>query len=157
MKRSIFIQLWLTGLLCALAGLSNAQTVAGSWKKTDEVLMKANGKASSTFKMMLRNMPCFGNIVYIFSNDGKMDEQAKGCSVELQKQIAGQLQSASWKMNGGKLLIDVADKAALAKHAEYQVEFIGKDKMIWTFNYADNPGVPNVTRAKQIQTTYVRL
>jgi len=87
----------------------------------------------------------------------KNDEQAKDCAVALQKQIAAQLRVSRWKMTGNKLIIDVADPTAPAKHAEYQVEFVGSNEMRWTFNYADNPGVPNVTKAKQMQTTYTRL
>ena len=107
--------------------------------------------------MLVKSMPCFAGIIYTFSADGKMSEQAKGCSVALQKQITGQLRGARWKMAGNKLIIDATDAASPVKHAEYKVEFIGNNEMKWTFTYAENPGVPNITRAKQMQTTYTRL
>jgi hypothetical protein len=149
-------------LLLALVFVStvafaNAQGVVGSWKKKDEVLTKENGKTSNTFKMMIKNMPCFANIVYTFSAGGKMSEQAKDCAIPLQKQITGQTEKSRWKMTGDKLIIDVSDATSPVKQAEYQIEFVGKDEMIWTFKYAENPGVPNITKAKQMQTTYVRL
>lgn len=158
MKKSILpVYLALTFLFTAITLFSNAQGIIGSWKKKDEVLTKENGKTKSTFEMLVKNMPCFANIVYTFYSGGKMDEQANGCAVPLQAQIKGTLKNSHWKVAGGKLTIDVADKGALAKHAEYQIEFVGADKMVWTFNYAENPGVPNFTKAKQMRTTYARL
>ncbi len=141
----------------SIAAFANAQGIVGSWKKKDEVLTKGNGKTSNTFKMMIKNMPCFANIVYTFSAGGKMSEQAKDCAVPLQKQITGQTENSRWKMAGDKLIIDVSDATSPVKHAEYKIEFVGRDEMIWTFNYGENPGVPNFTKAKQMQTTYVRL
>ena len=151
--------LYILLLIIAFLGTTacaDGQAVVGSWKKKDEILTKQNGKTVSTLAMMLKNMPCFANIVYSFSGDGKMSEQAKDCAVALQKQIAAQIQGARWKMAGNKLIIN-ADATSPVKHAEYHIEFVGSNEMRWTFIYAENPGVPNITRAKQMQTTYIRL
>ncbi|MGZ3750398.1 MAG: hypothetical protein ACXVB0_12795 [Mucilaginibacter sp.] len=144
-------------VFAAIGRYSNAQDIVGSWKKTDEVLLKANGKTTNTFKMMVKNMPCFASIVYTFSAGGKMTEQAKECSIVLQKQIAGVLPNSRWKISGGKLIIDVSDANSPVKHAMYQIEFVGNSEMVWTFNYSENPTVPNFTKAKQMQTRYVKL
>ena len=143
-------------ILSGVAAIANAQSIVGSWKKTDEVLTKENGRTSNSFNMLVKNMPCFANIVYIFSAGGKMDEQAKDCAPFLQKQVASQIKNSRWAMSGKKLIMDVADKSSPVQHAEYEVEFIGQNEMIWTFVYADNPGVPNITKAKQMKTTYIR-
>ncbi len=148
--------LLLTLVFASIAAFVNAQGVVGSWKKKDEMLTKANGKTTNTYNMMIKSMPCFANIIYTFSADGKMDEQATGCAVPLQKQIATSLKNARWKTTGGQLIVDVSDANALVKHAVYRIQFIGKDEMIWTFIYSENPGVSNITKAKQMQTTYVR-
>jgi len=149
--------LLLTLAFVSITAFSDAQSVVGSWKKKEDILTKENGKTVSTLKMLVKNMPCFANIIYTFTADGKMSEQAKDCTIALQKQIAGQLKASRWKMAGNKLIIDVADATSPVKHAEYQIEFIGSNEMRWTFNYAENPGVPNITRARQMQTTYTRL
>ena len=141
----------------SIAAFADAQAIVGSWRKTDETLTKENGKTVSTLKMLVKNIPCFASIVYRFSGDGKMSEQAKDCTITLQKQIASQLRSSHWKMVGNKVIIDAADATSPVKHAEYQIEFVGSNEMRWTFIYAENPCVPNITRAKQMQTTYSRL
>ena len=149
--------LFLTMAFVSIAAFANAQTVVGSWKKKSEVMLKENGKTTDAFKLLVKNLPCFASIVYTFSADGKMSEQAKDCTVQLQKQVADGLKSARWKMKGSKLIIDVSDPNSPVKHGEYQIEFVGKDEMIWTFKYSENPGVPNIGKVRQMQTTYVRL
>ena len=157
MKNYKIIRIVLLSILFACtATISSAQSIIGSWKKTDEMLVKENGETKSTYKTMLKNMPCFATIVYSFLAGGKMDETAKDCAAPVQK-LVGDLKNARWKVTGNKLIIDVADKNALVKHAVYQIDFNGHNEMIWTFIYADNPGTPNVTRAKKMQTTYVRI
>jgi len=156
-NHNTFCVLLLTLVLASTATILNAQSILGSWKKTDEVLIKEDGIKKSTYKMMLKNMPCFQTIVYSFLAGGKMDETAKDCAAPVQKLVAGDLTNARWKITGNKLIIDVAGKNALVKHAVYQIDFNSNNEMIWTFIYADNPGVPNATRAKQMQTTYVRI
>jgi hypothetical protein len=147
----------LTLVFVSIAAFSNAQSVVGSWKKTNEVMLKENGKTTDGFKLLVKNLPCFANIVYTFSADGKMSEQAKDCTIQLQKQIANQQKSVRWKMKGDKLVLDVSDASSPVKHGEYQIEFVGQDEMIWTFKYSENPGVPNIGKLRQMQTTYVRL
>jgi hypothetical protein len=147
----------LTVVFVSITAFSNAQSVVGSWKKTNEVMVKENGKTTDAFKLLVKNLPCFASIVYTFSADGKMSEQAKDCSIQLQKQIANQQKNVRWKMKGDRLVLDVSDASSPVKHGEYQIEFVGNNEMIWTFKYSENPGVPNFTKAKQMQTTYVRL
>jgi hypothetical protein len=145
----------LTVILSGITLFSHAQGLIGSWKKTDEIVLKKNGKTASTFKMLVKNIPCFADIVYTFSAGGKMSERVKDCEI-LQKRIGSQLENSHWKMTGDKLTIDVFDKTSPVKHAEYQIELVGKDEMIWTFKYSENPGVPNITNAEQMKTTYIR-
>ncbi|MGZ3749798.1 MAG: hypothetical protein ACXVJD_01365 [Mucilaginibacter sp.] len=157
MKKTKSLRILLITLVFAgIAAFASAQDVVGSWKKKDEVLTKGNGKTTNTFSMMIKSMPCFANIIYTFSADGKMGEQAPGCAVPLQKQIATTLKNAHWKTTGDKLIVDVSEANALVKHAVYRIQFVGKDEMIWTFIYSENPGVSNISKAKQMQTTYVR-
>lgn len=146
----------LTLILSGATVFSSAQSVVGSWKKTGEMLIAGNGKTSDAFKMLVKHMPCYANVVYIFSADGKMDEHAKDCAAYLQKQIANQMKNSRWKMAGDRLIMDVSDKSAPVLHGEYKVEFAGPNKMVWTFDYSENPNVPNIAKVKQMKTTYER-
>src|SRR5258707_14047163 len=113
----------LAAVFLVTATISNAQSVTGSWIKTNEVLVRQGGKTVSTLQMLVKNMPCFADIIYSFAADGKMSENAKNCSPLLQKQIAGSLENARWKFTGNKLFIDSPGGASPVKHAEYRVQF----------------------------------
>jgi len=156
MKRNTFTRLLLAAALSAFFAASNAQSIVGSWKKTDEILTGANGKTKSTFQTIVKRMPCFADIIYTFSAGGKMAEKAGSCNMVLQKQVDAETKNTHWKMVGNKAILDVSDKTSPVIHAEYIVEFAGPNEMTWTFIYAENPGVPNITKAKQMKTTYKR-
>jgi len=85
-----------------------------------------------------------------------MDEKAKGCNAALQKQVDAEVKNTHWKMVRNKVIMGLSDKTSPVIHVEYIVEFTGANQMTWTFIYAENPGVPNVTKAKQMKTTYKR-
>lgn len=140
----------------SISALSNGQSIVGSWKKTGERLTKKDGKTTSSFNMIVKAMPCFANIVYTFSAGGKIKEQSADCAPSMMKSIGKELENSNWKLNGDQLTLQAVGAASPVKIAKYKVTFAGSDTMIWTFIYADNPGVPNITKAKQMQTTYKR-
>jgi hypothetical protein len=148
--------LMLIVVLSGITAFSNAQSIVGSWKKTDEVLTEKNGKTSNTFKMIAKRMPCYANIVYIFSAGGKMDERAKDCAAFLQKEVMVGLKNSRWSMTGNKLIMEMSSTAYPVSRAEYKVEFVGSNKMIWTFDYAQNKEFEKITKAEQMKTTYER-
>jgi len=156
MKRTALICVFLITALLGSFEIAKAQSIVGSWKKTDEILTGANGKAKSMFQMIVKRMPCFADIVYTFLANGKMDEKTSGCSPVLQKQVDAEVKNTHWKMAGDKVIMDVSDKASPVINAEYRVEFFGPNEMTWTLIYAENPGVPNITKARQMKTTYKR-
>jgi len=156
MKRTRFTRLLLIAALLGFSKASNAQSIVGSWKKTDETVTGSNGKTKSTFQMIVKSMPCFADIIYTFSAGGKMNEKAGDCSMVLQNQVDAEAKSTHWKLVGNKVIMDLSDKTSPVIHAEYIVEFAGPNEMTWTFIYAENPGVPNITKAKQMKTTYKR-
>ena len=126
----------------AANAVAHAQPITGSWIKTDEQVTHKNGKIASTFKMLVKSMPCFAEIIYRFSSGGKMSEQS--------------LNGSHWKISGNQLTIDAADDGSPVKHAKYQITFVGDDEMIWVFHYSENPGAPNMTGVTEMRSTYKR-
>src|SRR5947209_6974522 len=80
-----------------------AQTIAGSWIKTDEVLIHQDGQTVRTFLKMTKLAPCLKTVVYTFSSDGKISEDASHCKPEFQKIASTSLRGAGWTKNGDKV------------------------------------------------------
>ena len=99
-------------------------------------------------------MPCFAGIVYTFSAGGKIKEDASGCPVMIQKTTASTDQQTTWKQTGDKMTMDYGNAPAM--HRLFHIRFIGNNEMVWTFIYAENPGTPNPSKAKEMTTTYHR-
>jgi len=134
-----------------------AQSIAGSWIKTDEVVIHLDGQTVQTFSKMTKLAPCLKTVVYTFSKDGKLTEDASHCKPEFQKIATTSLRGAGWSMNGDKVTLTVADKASPFSRMIFHVRKDGGDKMVWTFIYAENPGIPSLTKAKEMITTYERV
>ena len=144
-------------LLACSAIPCTAQTIAGSWIKTEEALTRQDGTTVQTFQKMTKVTPCLKTVVYTFSSDGKMSEDASHCKPEYQKIATTSLRGAGWSMAGDKVTLTIADKASLFSKMIFHVRKDGGNKMIWTFVYAENPGIPNMTKAKEMMTTYERV
>jgi len=91
-----------------ISALSNAQSVIGSWKKTGETLTKKDGRTVSSFSMIVKEMPCFANIIYTFSANGKINEQSADCAASLMKSVGRGLENSNWKVNGDQLTLQAS-------------------------------------------------
>ena len=154
---SIFRIYLVVALLAAGATHCSAQTIKGSWIKTDEAIVHQDGKTVQTFLKMTKAVPCLKTVVYTFSSDGKLSEDASHCKPEFQKIAQTTLRGAGWTMNGDKVILTVADKTSPYSRMIFRVRTTGNDKMVWTFVYAENPDIPNLTNAKEMITTYERV
>jgi len=134
-----------------------AQSIAGSWLKTNEVLLHQDGQTFQAFSKLTKVAPCLKTVVYTFSKDGKLTEDASHCKPEYQKIATSSLLGAGWSMSGDKVILTIADKTLPYSRMIFHVRRDGNDKMVWTFIYAENPGIPAVNKAKEIITTYERV
>lgn len=134
-----------------------AQSIAGSWLKTDEVVIHPDGKTVRVFDKLTKIAPCLKTVVYSFSKDGKLTEDASHCKPEYQKIATSSLLGAGWSMSGDKVTLTVADKTLPYSHMIFHVRKDGSDKMVWTFVYAENPDIPSLNKAKEMITTYERV
>lgn len=134
-----------------------AQSIAGSWIKTDEVLIHVDGQTVQAFSKLTKLAPCLKTVVYTFSKDGKLTEDASHCKPEFQKIATTSLRGAGWSMSGDKVTLTVADKTLPYSRMIFHVRKDGSDKMVWTFVYAENPGIPGLNKAKEMITTYERV
>ncbi|MBN8851562.1 MAG: hypothetical protein BGO55_04605 [Sphingobacteriales bacterium 50-39] len=153
----IFSIIFIGTLLVNGAIPCTAQTITGSWIKTEEVVIHQDGTTAQTFIKMTKLAPCLKTVVYTFSSDGKINEDASHCKPEFQKIASTSLRGAGWSMTGDKVTLTVADKTSPFSRMIFHVKKDGSDKMVWTFVYAENPGIPSLTKAKEMITTYERV
>jgi Lipocalin-like domain len=144
--------------LFLLAGLvsqqADAQTIVGKWKRTSLVMVNASGVKEDVDKMMRQAMPCMKDITYTFMPNGTLITDANTCPATQRKLIESMNAKSRWALTGNKITASVTDKSV--PPSVHTVSFSG-NSMTWTFNFADNPRMPNPTKAKSMTTVYQRL
>ena len=152
MNKIISLSLVISLLLTSYTGL--CQGITGSWKKTSQTITTGNGKKTDSYKQLIKMQPCYANMVFTFLPGGKMSQTADGCGEAIKKMVVSEAAKDSWKINGNKLIITVSDNSL--PPAIYEISFSG-NIMIWVFNYADNPKIPNFKRnARSMTITYTK-
>jgi Lipocalin-like domain len=148
----------LTFGLFLLAGLipqqADAQSIVGKWKRTGLVIVNTSGVKQDVDKMMRQAMPCMKDIVYTFMSNGTLVTDATTCAATQRKLIESMNAKSRWSMTGNKITASVTDKSV--PPSVHTVSFSG-NSMTWQFNFADNPRMPNPTKAKSMTTVYQRL
>ncbi|WP_020596785.1 lipocalin family protein [Spirosoma panaciterrae] len=129
-------------------------TITGTWKRTAMTLVESSGKSTDMHKMMETNMPCTKEMTYTFGADGTMKTNVPDACGTLKKTIESMNASGKWTMNGHKVLVTTTMKEI--PPATYDVDVKG-GTMTWTFNYADNPKMPNPTKAQRMTIVYQRI
>lgn len=129
-------------------------TVTGTWKRTSMLLVDGDGKTTDMNKMMEKNMPCTKDITYTFSADGTLKTNVPDACGALKKTIESMNASGRWTMSGNKVLVTTTMKDI--PQATYEVNLQG-NTMTWIFNYAENPKMPNPTKAKRMTIIYQRV
>lgn len=141
----------LLSLLLATDAL--AQSPVGTWKRTTMLLTEANGKTTDMAPELTKTMPCTKDITYSFVADGTMRVNVpESCGV-MKLAIERVNKSGRWTISGGKITIVVLDKNL--PDSDYDLTISG-NTMTWSFNYANNPQMPNPTKAKRMVIKYVR-
>jgi hypothetical protein len=151
MKMSLLFFLLLTGLS---AQAQVPASVAGTWKRTSTVLVDAQGKSTDVGAMMKKSMPCASDIRYTFRPDGTMEVAVPDACGPLKKQLEATDAGEACRLNGKTLT--VTSKNPKFPTSTYELTTAGKT-MTWVHRYADNPQVPNPTKAQSITITYERL
>ncbi|WP_080054960.1 lipocalin-like domain-containing protein [Spirosoma aerolatum] len=129
-------------------------TITGTWKRTAMTLVESSGKSTDMNKMMETNMPCTKEMTYTFGNDGTMKTNVPDACGALKKTIESMNASGKWTMSGRKVVVTTTMKDI--PPSTYDVAISG-NTMTWTFNYADNPKMPNPTKAQRMTIVYQRI
>jgi hypothetical protein len=154
MKKLSYIALGLFLLTGLVSQQADAQSIVGKWKRTGLVMVNAGGVKQDVDKMMRQAMPCMKNIVYTFMPNGTLITDATTCAATQRKMIESMNAKSRWSMSGNKITASVTDKSV--PPSVHTVSFAG-NTMTWQFNFADNPRMPNPTKAKSMTTVYQRL
>ncbi|GAB3959323.1 hypothetical protein GCM10028805_55220 [Spirosoma harenae] len=129
-------------------------SLTGTWKRTAMTLTESTGKTTDMQQMMNQNMPCTKDMTYTFSADGSMKTNVPDACGALKKTIESMNASGHWNMSGKKVVVTTTMKDI--PPATYEVNQQG-NTMTWVFNYADNPKMPNPTKAKTMTIVYTRV
>ena len=125
-------------ILLTISFSSNCQSIVGTWKRTSVSLEHADGKTDDMQKNLLLNMPCIGEIKYVFESNGKHTMiLSKGC-----EGIPSTI--ATWKMMGDTF--SIAQKLGNEViSTTYELSFTG-NTMTMTHNYTPADKTPNMKR-----------
>lgn len=141
-------------VMCLSTAPLLAQSVVGTWKRTAMILTEANGKTEDSTPELTKTMPCTAGITYTFLADGTMRTDVPESCGPMKKTIERMNKAGRWSATGSTLRITVPDKSL--PDSDYKLSFSG-NTMIWDFDYAANPQMPNPTKAKRIVIKYARL
>ena len=131
---------------------SFAQTPVGNWKRISMIEENAQSKKSDVHKLMIQQMPCTENIIYIFSANGKMIHKAKDCAAAIKKSIETAAQKSTWVMKGNTMYTSYEGDKTL--NTKCTVTYSG-NKMIMKYNY--EPGDFNPAKSKSLTVVYQRI
>ena len=150
MTRTLFLTLCLVWLTTH----AWSQNAVGTWKRTTMTLTEANGKTTDMMSQLTKAMPCTVDITYTFKADGTFQTVVPESCGPMKKTIEQMNKSGRWSATGDKLKVVMLDKSL--PDANYELTVKG-NTMTWSFKYADNPQMPNPTKAKGMAITYQRL
>ena len=131
----------------------SAGDISGTWKRATMTMIDASGKTTDLMALMNRSLPCSKDITYTFTGDGNMTSTVPDACGAMKKTLESMNGAGHWTMSGQKLTVTTTMKDIPT--STYDVSFQG-NSMTWVFNYADNPKVPNPTKAKQMTFVYQR-
>ncbi|WP_461080867.1 lipocalin-like domain-containing protein [Spirosoma flavus] len=146
--------LFTTSFCFFLCVMGWAQSAVGTWKRTTMLLTEADGKTTDMSAQLTKAMPCTADITYTFVADGTFRTDVPESCGAMKKTIEQMNKSGRWSAKGNKIKVVMIDKSL--PDADYDLTVSG-NTMTWSFNYADNPQMPNPTKAKRTVITYKRL
>jgi len=136
----------------------DAQSIVGRWKRISNVVEKADGSQQDLDQMMKKYSPCITELVYTFVPDGTLLTDLSACDADRRKAIESTVVAANkksrWSQSGSKVTTTMTDNSISA--SVHIVRFSG-NTMTWQFNFADNPNVPNPTKARTMTIVYQRI
>jgi hypothetical protein len=139
-------------LVLAFAQLQ-AQSIAGTWKRTATILEYANGEKEDLQKNIIKNLPCMAEAKYVFKADGTHYTESTGSC-----KIVDRMSKATWKQSGTSLEL-VPTIATQKKQpnivTSYTLSFGSNSvTMVHVYTTAENAGVRKPL--KRMVVTYVR-
>ncbi len=149
MKKLIF----LTGMLLFFISV-HAQSPAGKWKRIAGINETVSGKRTDLLKDFHKSKPCMAEVIYIFSADGKITENADSCP-ELMRSSSGESGIGKrWDVAGNNITIRRGDNET--SPTIYTVEFNGM-LMTWTLIYPDDPNIRDPEKVKSHTMVFEKL
>lgn len=125
-------------ILITISFSSNCQNIVGTWKRTSMILENTNGKMDDIQKSLLAEMPCIGEIKYVFESNGNHNMiLSKGC-----EGIPNTI--ATWKMSGDTFSIAQKLRNEVIS-TTYELSFSG-NIMTMTHNYTAADKTPDMKR-----------
>ncbi|WP_338871978.1 lipocalin family protein [Spirosoma sp. SC4-14] len=143
----------LSSVLLSVAALP-VSGIEGNWKRTSMTLTESNGKATDMMAMMTQTMPCTKDIIYAFKSGGFLESKVPEACGAMKKTIESMNANGKWALSGNRLIVTTSMKEI--PPATYEISIKG-NTMTWTFNYTDNPKMPNPTHAKHMTIVYQRV
>ncbi|CCG99215.1 hypothetical protein FAES_1205 [Fibrella aestuarina BUZ 2] len=142
----------LVGLLGTLPGLS--QSLVGTWKRTGTLINYQSGKTDDVQAMMTKSMPCTANITYEFTGNGLLKTKIPADCQQMMSAMAKLYADTRYSTSGNQITV-VSPDPKLSPNSTYTYSVTG-NTLIMTLTYADQPKMPNPTKAKTMVLTYQR-
>ncbi len=140
------IILFVLMFVCAFA--LDAQSIVGTWKRTGNVLEKADGTKKDMLIFYTKAKPCMLEIKYVFQADGKqLTQWPAGC------ELIKFTEQTTWKMEGDKIIMKTN---AYPFETTYTLAFKG-NTVNFTHTYTAPEKEKLHTQYNKIVITYQRI
>jgi hypothetical protein len=140
----------------------NAQTPAGKWKLIEARIITVRG-AINFLKEDYEKEPCLANVIYIFSEDGKIITNAESCPDSTRKSLEASNLAIKWETLGNaKITVSTKDKdidPITYDLRVYTISYLngGRKIMQWDLDFPDDPEDRNPDKAKKLYFVYYSL
>lgn len=139
----------LTALLVISGYLAAAQRITGTWKRTGNMLVNADGSKNDLQKTIVQSMPCSAGVKYIFEEGGKHYTQSpKGC------EMIDEISTATWTQTGNTLSIHSNTENEIG--TIYTLSFSG-NTVVFTHVYSEAEKSRLHIKTAKIIITYQRV
>lgn len=126
-----------------------AQRITGSWKRTGNMLVNADGSKNDLQKTIVQSMPCSAGVKYIFEEGGKhYTKSPKGC------EMIDEISTATWTQTGNTLSIHSNAENDIG--TVYTLSFSG-NTVVFTHVYSEAEKSRLHIKTAKIIITYQRV
>lgn len=141
--------MFFTLLLSLFFFTAPAQRITGTWKRTGNLLVNADGSNTDLHTSMIKSMPCAAETRYTFEESGKHYTQSpKGC------EMIDKISTATWSQTGNTL--NIYSNTARDIGTVYTLSFSG-NRVVFTHVYTDAEKAKLHIKTAKIIITYQRV